>query len=298
LTEEQKNKNSDRTPEKGMNSQGGKGTPPAPAPSRSRNIFWIVLFTLMILWYLFLTDPGGMFGTVPEIDYSSFRQELKDDNIERVHVQGEEIQGTLREAVQLRIAREDTTYYEKFITYIPSFGDDQLFSLLDEQGVIVSAEPESENFWWYLLFFSLPLLLFIFIGYIFYQRMQAQGRGMFNIGQSQAKLHDTSKKRTTFEDVAGAEGAKTELREIIEFLKHPENFEELGAKMPKGILLIGPPGTGKTLLARAVAGEAGVPFFTITGSDFMEMFVGVGAKRVREMFKNAKEKSPSIIIID
>ncbi len=252
----------------------------------------------MILWYIFLTDPGGMFGTVPEIDYSNFRQQLKDDNIERVHVQGEEIQGTLKEAVQLRIAQEDTTHYENFITYIPSFGDDQLFAMLDEQGVIVSAEPETENFWWYILFFSLPLLLFIFIGYIFYQRMQAQGRGMFNIGQSQAKLHDTSKKRTTFDDVAGADGAKTELREIIEFLKNPEQFEELGAKMPKGILLIGPPGTGKTLLARAVAGEADVPFYTITGSDFMEMFVGVGAKRVREMFKNAKEKSPSIIFID
>jgi len=276
----------------------GKGTPQKPAPSKSRNLFWIVLFTLMILWYFFLTDPGGMFGTVPEIDYSEFRKELRDDNIERVHVQGEQIQGTLKEPVQLLITRDDTTHYESFTTYIPSFGDDQLFAMLDEFEVVVSAEPESENYWWYILFFSLPLLLFIFIGYIFYQRMQAQGRGMFNIGQSQAKLQDTSKKRTTFDDVAGADGAKTELREIIEFLKNPESFEELGAKLPKGILLIGPPGTGKTLIARAVAGEAEVPFFTITGSDFMEMFVGVGAKRVREMFKKAKEVSPSIIFID
>ncbi len=301
MTEEKNHKDnqkSDQSPERSKKGPGGKNVPPPAGSSRSKNIFWIVLFTLMILWYIFLTDPGGMFGTVPEIDYSNFRQQLKDDNIERVHVQGEEIQGTLKEAVQLRIAQEDTTHYENFITYIPSFGDDQLFAMLDEQGVIVSAEPETENFWWYILFFSLPLLLFIFIGYIFYQRMQAQGRGMFNIGQSQAKLHDTSKKRTTFDDVAGADGAKTELREIIEFLKNPEQFEELGAKMPKGILLIGPPGTGKTLLARAVAGEADVPFYTITGSDFMEMFVGVGAKRVREMFKNAKEKSPSIIFID
>lgn len=252
----------------------------------------------MILWYIFLTDPGGIFGSIPEIDYSEFRKELREDNIERVHVQGDQIQGRLKEPVQFLIAEDDTTQYESFTTYIPSFGDDQLFTMLEESDVIVSAEPESENFWWYILFFSLPLLLFIFIGYIFYQRMQAQGRGMFNIGQSQAKLQDTSKKRTTFDDVAGAEGAKTELREIIEFLKTPESFEELGAKLPKGILLIGPPGTGKTLIARAVAGEADVPFFTITGSDFMEMFVGVGAKRVREMFKKAKEVSPSIIFID
>jgi cell division protease FtsH len=252
----------------------------------------------MILWYIFLTDPGGIFGSIPEIDYSEFRKELREDNIERVHVQGDQIQGRLKEPVQFLIAEEDTTHYESFTTYIPSFGDDQLFTILEESDVIVSAEPETENFWWYILFFSLPLLLFIFIGYIFYQRMQAQGRGMFNIGQSQAKLQDTSKKRTTFDDVAGAEGAKTELREIIEFLKTPESFEELGAKLPKGILLIGPPGTGKTLIARAVAGEADVPFFTITGSDFMEMFVGVGAKRVREMFKKAKEVSPSIIFID
>jgi cell division protease FtsH len=276
----------------------GQGTPQKPAPSKSRNLFWIVLFTLMILWYFFLTDPGGMFGSIPEIEYSEFRKELREDNIQRIHVQGEQIQGTLKESVQLLIAEDDTTYYENFTTYIPSFGDDQLFAMLDEYNVVVSAEPESENYWWYILFFSLPLLLFIFIGYIFYQRMQAQGRGMFNIGQSQAKLHDTSKKRTTFDDVAGAEGAKTELREIIEFLKNPESFEELGAKLPKGILLVGPPGTGKTLIARAVAGEAEVPFFTITGSDFMEMFVGVGAKRVREMFKKAKEMSPSIIFID
>lgn len=283
---------------KGLKGPGGKNLSTKKPASRSSNIFWIILFTLMILWYLFLTDPGGIFGTAPEIDYSTFRTQLMDDNIDQIHVQGEQIQGRFKEPVQLLLAQDDTTQYESFATYIPSFGDEQLFAMLEERSVTVSAEPESENFWWYILFFSLPLLLFIFIGYIFYQRMQAQGRGMFNIGQSQAKLQDTSKKSTTFDDVAGADGAKTELREIIEFLKTPEHFEDLGAKLPKGILLIGPPGTGKTLLARAVAGEADVPFYTITGSDFMEMFVGVGAKRVREMFKKAKEMSPSIIFID
>lgn len=301
MTEEKNHKGSQKhngQPGKGRKGPGGQKPPGIPASSKSRNFFWVIFFTLMILWYLFLTDTGGFFGTAPEIDYSTFKMELRNDNIERIHVQGEQIHGTLKEPLQLQISEEDTTHYENFTTYIPSFGDDQLFAMLDERDVVVSAEPESENYWWYILIFSLPLLVFIFIGYTFYQRMQAQGKGMFNIGRSQAKLQDTSKKRTTFDDVAGAEGAKRELREIIEFLKTPERFEELGAKLPKGILLIGPPGTGKTLLARAVAGEAEVPFFTITGSDFMEMFVGVGAKRVREMFKNAKEMSPSIIFID
>ncbi|MGF1670691.1 MAG: ATP-dependent zinc metalloprotease FtsH, partial [Balneolaceae bacterium] len=174
----------------------------------------------------------------------------------------------------------------------------QLFAILEEQGVTVSAEPEAVNYWWYFLIFGFPLILFLFIGYIFYQRMQARGQGIFNIGKSQAKLREPGKEKTRFDDVAGQEGAKTELREIIEFLKDPDHFKDLGAKLPKGVLLVGPPGTGKTLLARAVAGEAEVPFFTITGSDFMEMFVGVGAKRVRDMFVKAKERSPSIIFID
>ena len=170
--------------------------------------------------------------------------------------------------------------------------------MLNNQDVAVSAEPESDSSWWYILAFLLPVILFGFIAYTFYQRFKAQGQGFFNIGKSKAKLQEDDGDRTTFDDVAGTEGAKKELSEIIEFLKNPDRFEKLGATLPKGILLLGPPGTGKTLLARAVAGEADVPFFTITGSDFMEMFVGVGAKRVREMFKNAKEKSPSIIFVD
>jgi cell division protease FtsH len=239
-----------------------------------------------------------MFDTEPEIDYSQFRMLLQQENVEKIHVQGDEIRGELKEEMQLRIQQNDTTHYNHFKTFIPSFGDEQLFSMLEDYDVAVSAEPESDGFWWYILIFSFPLLIFIVIAYIFYQRMQSQGRGMLNIGKSQAKLHDPNKNKTTFDDVAGQEGAKVELREVIEFLKNPEIFQKLGAKLPKGLLLVGPPGTGKTLLARAAAGEAGVPFFSITGSDFMEMFVGVGAKRVREMFKKAKEMSPSIIFVD
>ncbi|MEX2574719.1 MAG: ATP-dependent zinc metalloprotease FtsH, partial [Balneolaceae bacterium] len=288
----------DELPEEEKKRRFHQKSPKGKRASSGRSpILWIYFFIVFMLIYWGLTGDG-FFRTAPEIEYSSFRQQLRDNNVERVHVQGEEIEGSLKEPQQLRTAEEDTTLYDNFITYMPSFGDDRLLAMLEEQEVAVSAEPESDGFWWYILIFSLPLFLFIFIGYLFYQRMQAQGRGMFNIGKSRAKLQDTSKEDTTFDQVAGMEGAKTELREIIEFLKSPERFEEIGAKLPKGILLVGPPGTGKTLLARAVAGEAGVRFFTITGSDFMEMFVGIGAKRVREMFKKAKEASPSIIFID
>lgn len=256
---------------------------------------YLFLFGFLGIWYFM---SMGMLDTGAEIDYSQFRSLLQQEAVERIHVQGGEIRGDLKEARQLRFAQNDTTSYEQFRTYIPSFGDERLFELLEQYDVEVSAEAESESYWWYFMIFGFPLIILLIIGYIFFQRMQAQGKSMMSIGQSKAKLQDPEKNKTKFDDVAGQEGAKTELREVIEFLKNPEHFKELGAKLPKGILLVGPPGTGKTLLARAAAGEAGVPFFTITGSDFMEMFVGVGAKRVREMFKKAKEASPSIIFVD
>ncbi len=283
-----KKKSPDGSPQKGQNkTQRPTGF-----------IYWFYLIIFVVLGYWILTDGNGFFGTQPEIEYSTFKQQLRSDNIERVHIQGDRIDGTFRTEQQLQIADADTTTYKNFITVIPSFGDDRLTELLEENDVVISAEAESDGFWWYFIIFSMPLFFLLIIGYMFYRRMQMQGRGMFNIGKSQAKLQEADKNKTKFDDIAGMDGAKTELREIIEFLKDPSRFEEIGAKLPKGVLLMGPPGTGKTLLARAVAGEANVPFYTITGSDFMEMFVGVGAKRVREMFKEAKEKSPAIIFID
>src|SRR5699024_10732328 len=157
---------------------------------------------------------------------------------------------------------------------------------------------QSNYNWWTILIWGLPLLCLVFIGVQFCRQMKMQGQNMFKIGQSKAKLQDSEKVETTFDDVAGLEGAKTELEEVVNFLKNPDKFDTLGGEIPKGLLMVGPPGTGKTLLARAVAGEADVPYFTITGSDFMEMFVGVGAKRVRDMFEKAKDKEPSIIFID
>lgn len=263
--------------------------------SWTRALIWLMLIALIYNWYM--ASEGG-FGQTSEIEYSKFKQHLSQGNVERIYVQGDRIQGEFKSQQVLDISGQDTLRSENFYTYIPSYGDDQLSAALEENDVAVSAEPESEYNWWYIALIILPILLFIYIGAMFFQRMRSQGQGLFNIGKSKAKLQEPEKQDTRFDDVAGLDNAKTELTEIIEFLKDPERFKDIGAKLPKGLLMVGPPGTGKTLLARATAGEADVPFFTITGSDFMEMFVGVGAKRVRDMFDKAKEVSPSIIFID
>ncbi len=269
---------------------------PKPYSSWMNILLWVLFFTFIVTW---IQSPGdGIFSQTTEITYSEFRQQVEDGNVSGISVQGEQIQGELKESRTLEITGEDTVRYESFMTYIPSFGDEALFQLLEDQGVTVSSQPESDFSWWTLLLFGLPLLLFVYFGFLFYQRFRSQSRGIFNIGKSKAKLQKPEKQDTTFDDVAGLDNTKKELEEVIEFLKDPDRFEDIGAKLPKGLLMVGPPGTGKTLLARAVAGEAEVPFFSISGSDFMEMFVGVGAKRIRDMFKKAKDASPSIIFID
>lgn len=272
------------------------GQKPGKYSSWTNLILWLLFFTFLFLW---ISSPeGGFFNPTPQIEYSEFREQLNEGNIEQIHVQGEKIRGQLKQPRILEAMEEDTTEYESFITYLPSFGDEQLLRELENQNVKVLTDPESDFNWWNILIFGLPLLIFIYLGFLFYQRFRQQGQGIFNIGKSKAKLQEPEKLDTTFDDVAGLDNAKKELREVIEFLKDPGRFEDIGAKLPKGMLLVGPPGTGKTLLARAVAGEADVPFYSISGSDFMEMFVGVGAKRIRDMFDKAKERSPSIIFID
>lgn len=270
---------------------------PGPGSEKQRYFFWILLAGLFIFW-LVSSQGGGFLGGPPNIDYSTFRQQLQQGNVEKVVVKGEQVTGTLKQKTVLNAAQSDTTQASEFVTHIPSFGDDKLMDLLEAQNVQVQTIPQSNFDWWTVLIWGLPLIFLIFIGIQFFRQMQMQGRNMFNIGKSKAKLQDAEKVNTTFDDVAGLVGAKTELQEITSFLKNPDQFDALGGEIPRGVLLVGPPGTGKTLLARAVAGEAGVPFFTITGSDFMEMFVGVGAKRVRDMFSKAKERAPSIIFID
>ncbi len=260
-------------------------------------MFYFLIAAILGVWILY-SYYGGQFSP-DQIQYSQFRTELKENNVKEVTVQGDRVEGQLKEPAQRRNAEGDTISYTEFLTYLPSFGDDQLMSMLEESNVEVTTIPERDNSWLYFLFMTLPFLLILIIAITWYRRMNSQGQGMFSIGKSQAKLHKPGEgKRTTFEDVAGGDEAKRELQEIVSYLKNPAKFEKLGVKVPKGVLLYGAPGTGKTLMARAVAGEAGVPFYSITGSDFMEMLVGVGAKRVREMFKNAKEASPAIIFID
>lgn len=278
--------------------------PPRPGWGISRALIWLLLALILVPWI------WGMFGNGldarNQISYTRFRQQLQDGNVEQVTVSGDQIQGEFKEPIQAdtegtEAEGQETPTFSEFITYLPSFGDEQLLSLLEEQGVEVETRPDTEFSWWAILINFLPFILLIGLGVWFFSRMRSQGQGIFSVGKSQAKLYDREKaeqERTTFEDVAGAEGAKRELREIVEYLKNPERVQRLGGEAPKGVLLVGPPGTGKTLLARAVAGEAAAPFYSITGSDFMEMFVGVGASRVRDLFKNAKQTAPSIIFID
>ena len=260
---------------------------------------WKILLLLLVVWWLssiFFANGQGR-----KIDYSAFRDQLKQDNVERLTVQGEQLQGRLRDPVTVNLEGNRTAEYQDFITYLPSFGDDQLLTLLEDKEVAVTTEPEQDFSWVWILLTTLPFLLFFGLIYMQYRRMSG-GKGgpggIFSFGKSKARLFDRSTEQTTFDDVAGAEGAKEELKEIVAYLKNPEDIEKLGAEVPKGMLLVGPPGCGKTLLARAVAGESRVPFYSISGSDFMEMFVGVGASRVRDMFKAAKKDAPSIIFID
>ncbi len=284
---EQENKSSENRPRasSGQNASGNRG----------RFLIWIVAGTLAALWaWTSIYGPQG--GS--EISYSAFRQQLQAENVERVVVEGDKITGALRSPAQRATQQGDSTSYTNFTTYVPSFGDEQLMERLEANGVEVVTQPQSSFPWGLLLIGLLPVLLIFGVGYLFLRRMQSQGQGLFSVRKSKAKMYDKEEENTTFDDVAGNEGAKTELQEIIKFLKEPERFERLGGKVPKGVLLVGPPGTGKTLMARAVAGEAGAPFFSVSGSDFMEMFVGVGAARVRDMFEQAKEDAPSIIFID
>jgi cell division protease FtsH len=289
--------NKNKTPDENNKANIPGNYPNSMYPGGNRNFFfWIIVSMIIGLWlfnsyYESLNQP-------PQIDYTTFRQEVKRDNVKEITVKGDHISGTLKQSAQTVTANGDTASYSKFTTYSPSFGDKDIMTLLSDHNVRVKTQPISNDDWWPVILTILPFIIFLGIGYYFFKRIQGQGQNMFSIGQSQAKLYERKEENVTFDDVAGAEGAKLELREIVDYLTKPDRILNLGGTVPKGVLLVGPPGTGKTLLARAVAGEANVPFFSITGSDFMEMFVGVGAKRVRTMFQDAKKAAPSIIFID
>lgn len=255
-------------------------------------LFWAVIFMAGLLFYQILV--GGARGFI-EISYTEFLDQIKSGNIATVVFIEKEVKGEFID----EYTKEDndrTVTGKKFKSRVP-FEDPKLVELLEENNV--SIEAETVQHWGGLLLTALPWLILVFWMMFMLRQMQGAGpKGLFSFGKSRAKLLTGHQPKVTFNDVAGADEAKQELQEIIEFLKDPAKFQKLGGKMPKGALLLGAPGSGKTLLARAVAGEAGVPFFSMSGSDFVEMFVGVGASRVRDLFEQGKKNAPCIIFID
>ena len=250
----------------------------------NRNLaFWVVLFLMIVvLFNVFSSGSGGMQSR--EISYSEFVANVENGSIDSVTLDGEKVSF---------IGGDKREYY----TIRP--GDADVTDLLIQNEVAIRAEQQETSGLQAFLVSLLPFLLLIGVWIYFMNRMQGGGRGgAMGFGKSKAKLLTEKQGRVTFDDVAGIDETKEELEEIVEFLRNPQKFSRLGGKIPKGALLVGPPGTGKTLLARAIAGEAGVPFFTISGSDFVEMFVGVGASRVRDMFEQAKKNAPCIVFID
>src|ERR1700712_5618829 len=245
---------------------------------------WVVIFLLVLALVTLFQNPGHR-GGGSEIAYSQLLNDADAGKIQSVVISGQDVSGTYVGG-------------GNFTSYAPS--DPGLVTKLQGKGVQITARPPSDNTPWFIQLLVNWLPILVFIGaWIFLSRQMQSGAGRaMGFGKSKAKLLTEAHGRVTFEDVAGVDEAKEDLQEIVEFLRDPQKFQRLGGRIPRGCLLVGPPGTGKTLLARAIAGEANVPFFTISGSDFVEMFVGVGASRVRDMFEQAKKNAPCIIFID
>jgi cell division protease FtsH len=258
------------------------------------SVMWIIIIVSTFLLFSILG-----FNNQEEVKISTYqyRQQLKSGNIEEAEIVGKTFHGTLKETRQMNI-KGKTTEVKKFYVELPVI-DSEVVSRWEKHNLKYDYKEASKNWTDYIISF-LPWILIIGVWIFFLKRMQGGGKsqGIFGFGKSKAKLWTSNKPKATFDDVAGCVEAKEELQEIIEFLKEPDKFRTLGGKIPKGALLVGPPGTGKTLLARAVAGESGRPFFSLSGSDFVEMFVGVGASRVRDLFEKGKKNAPCIIFID
>ncbi|HMK61722.1 MAG TPA: ATP-dependent zinc metalloprotease FtsH [Dissulfurispiraceae bacterium] len=275
-------------------------------PDMFREPSWMmVFFFAVILVVVYLS--GNLLSTKKivryDLSYSEFIQQLDSGNVKSVLIEKLLVQGELKKDISIPAANDkETAKVRIFQTYLPAFQGEGILQKLRDQNVAVTIRPEEKpSLFEQFLLAVLPWALIIGVWiYVMKRSQKLQGGpgGLFTFGESKARLYDSSKPNITFKDVAGMDNVKTELRETIDFLKDPSKFRRLGAKVPKGVLLIGPPGTGKTLLARATAGEAGVPFFSISASEFIEMFVGVGASRVRDMFKKARAAQPSIIFID
>ena len=247
-----------------------------------RNVSFYLLIIIVAIWLIEYYSTNTVSKT--DISYSNFIKQVQQDEVKRVTIVENVITGKLKSGAD-------------FTTIAPE--DPELIHTLRSHDVDIKAELPPQPPWWMNIISSiLPMLLIVGIWFLLMQQSQGGGGRVMSFGKSRAKMYGDEKVKITFKDVAGADEAKQELEEVVEFLKQPKKFNELGARIPKGVLLFGPPGTGKTLLAKAVAGEAGVPFFCISGSDFVEMFVGVGASRVRDLFEQAKKNAPCIIFID
>ncbi len=248
-------------------------------------IFWVVMaVTALLIWAVVKSSTGEK---IQDLTFTQFINEVNKDNVHDVTIAGTDATGTLKQPKE----------NGKFRTTIPS-NYPELYKALLEKNVDVKQKDSSGSNWMTWVANALPMILLLGVWIFMVRQMQSGGNKALSFGKSRARLLSTQQKKVTFKDVAGVDEAKEELHEIIEFLREPQKFQKLGGRIPKGVLLVGPPGTGKTLLARAIAGEANVPFFSISGSDFVEMFVGVGASRVRDLFEQGKKNAPCIIFID
>ena len=271
-------------------------------------IWWVILLAL-IAWNVIGLLPGDT--ATAAVPYSTFLREVREGNVRAVTISGTEISGDFRQdllwpegnagsdAPSAQRTQAPRPYSRFRTTFPESVGDPNLLSTLEAQGVVVEVQPPPSPFLGVLLANILPFVLLVGLMVWMGRRMtQGQTSGLTDFGRSKARRHVSTRTDITFDDVAGADEAKTDLKEVVDFLRFPGKYHSLGARIPKGVLLVGPPGTGKTLMARAVAGEASVPFYSISASEFVEMFVGVGASRVRDLFERANQTSPAIVFID
>src|ERR1700733_9734444 len=248
-------------------------------------VFWVVIVCAVALVYMAVKTGRG--PTPTSLKVSEFVAYVQDGKISDADITGTDVTGTYT----------DGGVAKQFHTVIPP-NYPKIYDLLQDKKVKYTWKESTGSGWIGVLLNAVPLLILLGLWIFMMRQMQSGGNKALSFGKSRARLHSSQQKKVTFKDVAGVEEAKEELQEIIEFLREPQKFQKLGGRIPKGVLLIGPPGTGKTLLARAIAGEANVPFFSISGSDFVEMFVGVGASRVRDLFEQGKKNAPCIIFID
>jgi len=280
-----------------------QGTSPSRGSSWLRWLIFIIVINLFFYVPLLFSSSSG--GSTINLSYTNFLQQVQQGNVKNVTLTGNAVSGNFKTPLpqQQSGSGNTTVAYSQFTSYVPETGDPTLLPLLEKNSVQVTAQAVQTP-WWQtaltILLNALPLLLLVYFGYMAMRGIlqSQQGGGIFGVGRSRAKLYTEERPSTTFADVAGADEAKADLQEEIEFLREPQRYATIGAHIPKGVLLVGPPGTGKTLLARAVAGEAGVPFFSASGTDFVELFVGVGASRVRDLFEQAMKNAPCIIFID